>query len=89
MAPYHIGPHTPYEYAKVELVSSVALQVQAVWSKGQRHSSPAVRTSSQETIPDAMSPGLTDLDAVLNSSACFVEKPVCQTFSERARQRFA
>jgi hypothetical protein len=26
-----------------------------------------------ETIPDAIRPGFTDLDAVLNSSDCFVE----------------
>ena len=29
-----------------------------------------------ETIPEAMRPGLTDLDAVLNSSDCFVEYAV-------------
>lgn len=30
IAPYHIGPQTPYEYAKVELVRSVADHVHAV-----------------------------------------------------------
>lgn len=30
IAPYHMGPHTPYEYANVELVKRVALQVHAV-----------------------------------------------------------
>lgn len=58
IAPYHIGPQTPYEYAKVELVRSVADHVH------------------EETIPEAMRPGFTDLEAVLNSSACFDEKPV-------------
>jgi ribosomal protein S14 len=34
------------------------------------------RKGIQETMPAAINPGFTDLDAVLNSSACFVEKRV-------------
>ena len=58
IAPYHMGPQTPYVYANVELVSSVALQVQ------------------EDTMPAAMRPGLTEREAVVNSSACLEEKRV-------------
>ena len=39
-----------------------------------------------ETIPEAMRPGLTDREAVLNSSDCFVEKRV-YTVENQGSQR--
>ncbi len=50
-----------------------------------RRTSSAVGHGSNvhETMPAAMRPGLTDLEAVLNSSACLVEKRVCNRVQHR------
>lgn len=48
----------------------------------------SIRSSLQETMPEAISPGLTDREAVLNSSAWAVEKRVCALSAYGLSEKF-
>ena len=73
-APYHHGPEIPYLYATALDWSYKEMLVDHCVSKWELTSVAA--HVHAETIPEAIRPGLTLRDALLNSSEFFGENPV-------------